>query len=1015
MSSNNSTKKHTKSLILITLICVFCLSLCSFFACGKTNTSTSLDPEKSYSRIEDDDSVIKNGTFKYGTYGIDIANYPQTSSNGWSRTNDNTPSSDRNSAVNSGIVDTANWKTIISTLYEDVDFKNYITNKLNLDLEQIKADNNFSDSALKEHVINQVITAGNIFENPGKYNNDVEDSMVYMLNNYRSSNGYQLGTAQKISSNTSVKLEKNKIGVVSVWVKTTGIFGSGDKVGANIRLVNTLKGVNQNPVVIYGIQTASWQEYKLYIQGDSNYDSTFKIELGLGLGNGQDCSNHTEGTAYFDGITYTTIDAIPAGLNVNVMNYSTTSNDKIEIDGSKTKEFAYSMNLADAFLAHTSSSYLNDLADVNYTVTNYINQTITNPLFNVNAQEYAYLSFKLNNGLNRLGDKEIKIFVNDLKDGDANGIETIVTKAVTNTDTENSTLVGILVKNNFKDASNRKFSLTITAGKENFGNDLSLTANGTIDLTEMFIATGSTSQFLDDGVTETDNYNYYQLFSSTAKSTVSLHAGENEYAEPAVDTYHLSVAPDSTGEIPYGVTNVKGYTGVDSTHAYIKEGSQNYLVNTNTNSGLINTKYLANYDSTIATKLNYNGEKSIQPIIIDNNATGTSYGFISDKQTINASSYAKLSFKVRVTDDAVANIYLVDLGSNKKDVISIDFTENTTGYSIIDNGTQRSEKLQFTNITKEDMNADGWLTVTFYIATGVNSKNFRIELWNGSRDNAQAGKGYVFFAFDKFEDDEQFSPITLSSAFNEVDWTSVYTSSSSVLYGTTSDKIESQYLYQRPLDAVEIKFNKEQTDAEKKVSYDANYAWIKTNDTVYAVFNAVEPVIVDPYENATEDSETQGSGCSAQANPGTFWLGFSSILLAAVIVLALIMLVLKNVRNRRKSNKSDAKSHYVVTSRYSKKKEQKEKPVVNSEDNFEEDYEENYEEEQEEIIEDQPVEEDTDTSEQTLDEYVYGEVQDFGELETNQESESTEEIATEQELEQPVEDSTSQNEEENNE
>ena len=44
-----------------------------------------------------------------------------------------------------------------------------------------------------------------------------------MLNNYLSSVDFGLGTAQKVTSGSSVKLEKNKSYKISVWVKTINL------------------------------------------------------------------------------------------------------------------------------------------------------------------------------------------------------------------------------------------------------------------------------------------------------------------------------------------------------------------------------------------------------------------------------------------------------------------------------------------------------------------------------------------------------------------------------------------------------------------------------------------------------------------------------------------------------------------------------------------------------------------------------------------------------------------------
>ena len=85
---------------------------------------------------------------------------------------------------------------------------------------------------------------------------------------------------------------------------------------------------------------------------------------------------------------------------------------------------------------------------------------------------------------------------------------------------------------------------------------------------------------------------------------------------------------------------------------------------------------------------------------------------------------------------------------------------------------------------------------------------------------------------------------------------------------------------------------------------------------------------------------------------------------------------LLNLRRRHKANKSDARSHYSVKSRYNKDakkkiKDEEVKPIETAET------EQVPEETAEETVEDEKQPE-------SLEEFVYGDVQDFGEITTNQ-------------------------------
>ena len=186
--------------------------------------------------------------------------------------------------------------------------------------------------------------------------------------------------------------------------------------------------------------------------------------------------------------------------------------------------------------------------------------------------------------------------------------------------------------------------------------------------------------------------------------------------------------------------------------------------------------------------------------------------------------------------------------------------------------------------------------------------------------------------------------------------------------------------YQRELTDLEEQFNKEHPDSA--VSYLPKYVWAKNYKTVYAIYDAIEPTEVNPYDSI--EDETNESGCTSTTDPSTFWLSFSSILLGVILVIAIIALFVKNYRRRHKVSKDDAKSHYKITSRAAIAK--KAKNLASKEEEREVEIEEPVVETQTEagVVDDQVKPE-----EQDLDSYVYGDVQDFGnDSEISEENES---------------------------
>ncbi len=1031
MARNNTNNKlKNKSLWILAVICLLCFSMFFFVACGDNTTDN--DDETTYTKTETDVGDITNSTFEFGSIGLDLDDYPQTSPSGWSKSVDN---SAKSVSVKSGVVSIEAWDDVLKNLYDNSAFLSYVENNFGFDSEKEEndvkaADNTLSSDEIKEKVKDAFATF---------LTNDTEGKMkapvapvstskkLYMLNNYVSDAIY--GSAQKVTSSSTVNLEKDSVYKISVWVNTYNLdYMKTGKGGANIRLINNFNGTAQAPFGIYGIDTQGiWQEYSLYVKTDVDKDCSIQLVLGLGFGNGTSSivSDYTEGTVLFDEISIEKIEetTIPVSANETVFDYERSTENKNYLKAT-TQEFVYNMKLTDALDSHATAYINNTNLNIifntheftettngitsetilgstnsnkgtltpdnnNLRVENISNASVTlsSSIFTLPAESYVYYSFKIENNLGKFDKNGITVYMYDVEKPSSN-VTLIGNYATVGEDT----LCSFIIKNEFDTA--RQYSLKLVIGPSAIkdlknADDFS---SGSVLFKDFYQTSGSIYEHInnDPFMAETDNYDYYSLFSATASKTVSLLGSSTQVPEEEKDpTFTFNVSSTDLNTIKETTANVKNYKGVDADSQYIKEESNNFVVNERTGirgddngfAGLINTKYLSSYSdlylknnttstpdlqaSDITNALGHNGEDNIQPLMIYNK-NASSYGYFGNSNTISANSYAKISVKVRVVGDAVGYVYLVNTTGVNKNVLVLDnFTVNTDGYDYKTTNTKVENKQLYFAINKDMLNSDGWCEVTFYVATGATAKSFRLEMWNGARDGATNSQGFVFFD----------SPvITTSGAFTEpTAWIEMYTTG--VLAGLRDEVTESA-MHQRELDAIEEKFNNEQSSADTKVSYDAKYVWVKGENFVYAVYNTIDPVAVDPYASETEDEESANGGCTAETDPSTFWLSFSSILLGAVLVLAIIMLFVKNIKRRHKRNEKDAKSHYNVTSRYNKKN----KPSKPKKQEFD-DYEEEVEEPvtpAEEVVEEQPIEET-----ETPDDYVYGDVQDFGEDEKN--------------------------------
>ncbi len=963
----------TKFILVLALMLVVCSALFGFVACSDDDSgSTYEEPTYSYTQDEEKNEVILNKNFDKDSQKISADQFPYSASN-WTKGVDN---SAKTSEINSGVIGITekNWDALIEKLLKDNDFVKYLEN----------------NGKSKE-------TVDELFVNPGKAGSD---DYVYMLNNYLASKNDELGTAQKITSASKITLEKGKIAKISVAVKTANIVGYNDGQGANIRLVNTVANNTQAEFQVSNIiSNDAWTTYELYVKADANYESTITLVLGLGFGSGSNNYQHTtEGTAYFDNVNYEVLDDYDVSTiaKSGALNYS--SKDAIKLNAESDTKFFYDMSVVgNASLVYTPVNFATDNAHLRLTTsniagvepkgevdfTNSTAQVIKATLnkssasikidnngvdFELEHGKFTLISFDILNGLSKFGSTDITVDLYERNDTTYVKRAAIASFSTVSEDVSNCKL---LIKNNFESGT-RQYYLDVVVGPTNISNDINSFdyASGNVEISNLKTMTETVR---DD---DADDYSLFNLYTSSPSATINLYAGymadfKDEETE-SNPNYNLQITPGSVGEIASYPVSVKGYSGITTDSAYISGSSDataviNERVGGGVNgsyAGLINTKYLTSYtgfgtENELKTALSLEtleleDGKYLQPLMIYNN-TADHYGFVGDTISVSSNDYASVIVRVRVDGDAKAFIYLVDTSKAEKDVLTFDGLETNNEYKFV--------------ITNDDMAKDGWLDVKFYIATGATAKNFRVEVWNGGRTtNEDASSGYVFI---------NSISTSKASAFTEPSrYEDAFTSTSSPLGSISKDDIIEYKLHTRELSELEEQFNEDYPD--EKVEYRQNYIWLTTKSMIYSSFNTIDPAVNDPYadKDTTTDSD---SGCSAESDPATFWLSFSSILLGVVLIAAIIALIAKKAILKYKANKSDAKVHYNVSSRAKALKdvERKKRIAVNKE----EDDEEVEQVEETEKIEQETLVEDETTNEQpneTLDDYVYGDVQDFG-------------------------------------
>ncbi len=1033
--TNNKTFSKTKfkTFLSLVLVCVLCFALGLFAACSEDITPAT--DNTTYSKTETDDAILSNGSFEYGLANLKTTDYPQkTSISGWGASA--TENSTTKSSVSSGIVDTSEeaWEELMTSFYSNADY----IKANDIDTMSIKNDKKaeFPDKSdaeinalVKEHVIENNLKS----LNPGTHAG-ANGSHVYMLNNYTGSTFY---SAQTVTSSSKITLEKNTYGKISLWLNTQNIVAHGDY-KANVRLENTFNSSTQKTYILNGItDTNGWKEYVIYVKADANFDTSINVVLSLGYAGEKESQTYTaNGTVYFDDVKYEEVSKETFDANVSISSTNTKTFDYnsdtnvIQTVGSDNV-FLYSLDITesagytsylsalpfsldtatydfnksnvDDITSETKFGSASDKGTITKThdsvkLENVKNASVeikvsNNTYLNLGASRYLLVSFDLKGTSTPFGNKTLTVY--SVKDGE-------YTLAGTFTITNETLNQRIVLVNNTPDypatSAVEDFSLSFIIGPTDVAGTNAKTDyfSGNVEITNVKFATGKDYQYEKDSngqvdivggqKVETDYYDLYSLLSSSANK-VAL----GDYTADTKDTYTVNYTKSEIGKITYAPTVISGYTGVSYDHVYMSSESTNHKINDRTGvqgdganfAGLINSKYADSYPIDVKDNLNYNGEKSIQPIMIYN-STADAYGFIGTPFTIAASSNAVISLKVRVVGDAVANVYLVDAESASKNVATLSFKDGEEDFTGM---------LAFENITSTEAENDGWRTLKFYIATGSDEQTLRLEVWNGSRDGQAKSKGYTFFAFDAFKKNETFTHSVLTEGFTEANSAeTTFTTSGNPLYDAAFIMADqsirnSGKTYTRELSASEIKYNKEYPDTP--ISYPSNYVWAKCQsedcNVIYAVYNTIDPVANDPYEGITDNDEE--SGCTATSDPSAFWLSFSSIVLGVALILAIIMLVYRTLHRKKVANRSDAKTHYKVTSRYKAPKKVEVKKEKSKKAKSFEGYEDDDIDSYDQSVNDE-ITETEESIDEKLNEYVYGDVQDFGTEETSNEEEN---------------------------
>ena len=889
----------------VTLLTIFTLSmvLALSTACSSSNNGSS-GSSSSSSDTDDktDEQTIANGDFEW--YTDKDTKYPYSSSVKWSRSYEGS-----SSGAYGGIIDTA------AEYYDKL------------------ADAN------KPKDGDTVFNPGTpLAEDDADTDANEEGTKVLMLRNDLSGKG----TAQYYTSSTSVTLAKEEYARVSVWVNTFGLTTpNGVKGGAYIKIKT---GVDDDtPLVIKDINTGStvgengskWVKYTVYVA--PSVTATTKITVVLGLGDGTTPEHQVNGFAYFDNVEYKVVDAedVPADAYKTADYYADKDSFVIDEQGATVENKVVKVNLAKTLTPATiggSGSYNNvnfpdgikalDNGTAGYASsdTTVGEETIKDAVYmnfaNVkNAYSYTTDRFTVNAAAYTDGKKD---------DDNANYMAfSFLAKVKTNSSSTTNATIQVIENNSYGENVTGSFSSFSTDGEykrytfyltTNYDAALEFAirfnfgpTNDKGALPEVSALPQGYAIFKDFTFTSITKDEYTAADSTNATKVALLgdHAADHteEDDEENTDSYSFTLSKADEFDLKTKPVDLKQTT--DRTVSVLKSDE-------NTTIGIVNSNYTYEFDgladafTALKAGLTDIGSdnKNVQPLLVYG-AGGAGQSVIGGETvTVAANSTYEFSVKVRVSSGS-AYVRLFE-------VAGIDGTDGVITRKIGE--TNYLAETTVTSATK--VNRGGYALIQYIIKTGSDEKNIRIEFGlNGEGlalfDDVNAGSSASYADADAVVLDDYDFDFVEEKVGDENNLVYYYASKDDV--GDASKRLkdsdgEIRSVYKDPVKAIAYGAIPDAASSQT-VTYDeatVKYLRFDVEEMKYEIDSSSSDD-----DNSSSDDSSSSSSDGDSATVGNYaWLQIVSIIIAAVIIVALVAVIVRKALAGRKSKKAKTKAYY---------------------------------------------------------------------------------------------------------
>ena len=963
-----STKNKIKNLFILLLAVTMAFSMVLATACTKDDDSGDGGSGNGNTTTETtltDYQVLKNGDFEFMTDKDTV--FPKSSSIAWSNSLDS--GTNGNSAPStsgygkSGIIDTLEEGS--NSPYSKLD------NKYKPGTDAYNPHTPYYYGLVENKFVDDAEDAD--YEDNKTFVN-AKGSKILMIQN-KTSNENVLGTAQKFKSSSSLSVNADSYAVFSVWVKTVDLKSTfTDTPGAYVALDFKVGSTSYETIYFNNINTdGEWALLQAKIQGFEYASTTAYVTLGLGKGNALGKTGYVEGFAYFDNahfevynkqefdalnstdefITITKEDN--ASIDMSSKTYIKNPTEKAETPASnkdKFSTFSYNLNLRQTNVLtaldkingevsyNTTDKYnsdnniatttkigvstkgamptltdkfddfdkiggTNDTSVIYFDFNNFASATYLSNEIELKSNKYNLITFYVKSNTIRLNSDKVSVdivdYVNDTKESATAAFDSFTTQDVEEANYGGWVKYSIMVNNpTDKDA---KYKVRITFGPNK--NDIK-------NVFDAYFLQSGYALIADLQAYEISEELYNLSSADATLSKVSLKGVYGSYGqdveEDDSDIYNTNV--DGLGELEIATkptTNLPEFTRKDCGEGVV--------------SGIINSKYTyAGIDNETFAKLTSNDNKYAQAVVLQSN-TATNSALITKAKTINENSFVKIAVKLNVSAGAVANVYVSTnkLVNDKYEVAKI----APTG----ENYTWAAKELKATVVGS---NSDTWTEVAFYIATGNEAFEYKVEIWLGDRYEEEDTKsaGTIFMENVIVTDYDEASYLYAKYLFIDA--------------YADDDSYEAYKHTRVPTTIKETDENGDTVTTTKYYNereiYNGNkYTKFIDYTTLFAdneIDNMVEEDDGHDHESETEEEFAVKTDVALQ---------ISSIIIAVVLIAVMIIVLIRTIFKNRKNRKEYVSSFYDRNSREKTIKKIKEKNttvVLDEEENVEYNYEE---------------------------------------------------------------------------